>query len=121
VTSRYFKFTDGKRTYFRASTCRIYRAGWSAPDGVSGFLTQDAELGQFPTVEIDGKEFRALQVAKRKRLVAAGWPYLKLAAPMDSWIWNRDLPTALAGFARSPHQQQHEDADARAQPHMHSF
>jgi hypothetical protein len=93
VTSRYFKFTDGKRTYFRGSASRIYQAGWSVPNGANGFSAEPAERDQFPTIEIDGKEFRALQVAKRKRLRAAGWRHLKLASKIDSWVWNRGLPS----------------------------
>jgi hypothetical protein len=94
MATRYFKFTDGERTYFRTSASRVYLSGWSVPTGSNGFSIEPVANGRFPVVEIEAKEYQALQVTKKKRLLAAGWQHLDCAAAIDSWIWNHDLTGA---------------------------
>jgi len=91
MATRYFKFTDGERTYFRTSASRVYLSGWSVPTGSNGFSIEPVANGRFPVVEIEAKEYQALQVTKKKRLLAAGWQHLDCAAAIDSWVWNHGL------------------------------
>lgn len=92
MTDRYFKATDGVRTYFRASPTRVYR---SMSTG-QGYNRRDTVLhmhdrGMFPAVEITRAEYNALMALKRIR--TAGRTYHS-SAPSDSWVENSEIAAA---------------------------
>lgn len=83
-TTRYFKFTDGERTFFRATKTRVYLSGKLDAYGI-GFSGKPASLGTFPAVEIDKPEYDRLTAIKAKRLGAIEARYV---SPGDSWVLN---------------------------------
>lgn len=81
----YYKFTDGERTYFRASE-RLYRSGIVDKYGI-GFRGKFLD-GSYPVTSITEAEYYALVMIKTAR--AGG----RRVSPQDSWIWNKDLMPA---------------------------
>jgi hypothetical protein len=101
--TRYFKATDGSRTYFRASETKIYQSIIVYPSGYVSFSSKPAGKsiivgGDYPAIEIDAAAYRALQAAKMARVralyMAKGVDPLPRGAgtaPTDSWVRNADL------------------------------
>lgn len=85
MAKRYFKATDGKRTYFRASPTRVYLSATIDPTVFNGFILHRDARGRFPVAEITGAEYRQLITAKQKRAALEG---VRSDAPCDSWIEN---------------------------------
>lgn len=83
MTKRYFKATDGERTYFRASPSMPYQSLTPIAPGQRWAMHLHAR-GQFPVVEIDAAEFRTLTLLKKLRAPGA-------SAPRHSWIFNAQL------------------------------
>jgi hypothetical protein len=81
--TRYYKFTDGERTYFRASK-RQYQSGW-ASQARSGFSGSPVPIGQYPAVEIDKAEYERLNALKAKRLAGC-----RFVSASDSWVLNAE-------------------------------
>jgi hypothetical protein len=117
MTERYFKFTDGERTYFRATKTRAYRSGTISRGGAPGFsanfmtTTGSYIVAAYPADEITKAEYAALVKAKAARIerakaeVAArpigdrtadywrstnfrGWG----SSPSESWVLNSEVP-----------------------------
>ena len=80
---RYFKATDGIKTYFRASPSRAYLS-MSRVEDYKGWVFHLHNKGMFPVTEIDAVEYRALAALKKKRDSYA-------TAPRDSWVFNCDV------------------------------
>lgn len=104
ATTRYFKATDGKNTYFRASPSRAYLSLTGFEPGRFGFTLHRDTRGRFPAVEITRQEYVKLVELKQARLAQAKadfqakHPEQKLHsfsfagnAPSDSWVRNEVL------------------------------
>lgn len=92
MTTRYFKFTNGQRTWFRASQSRVYVSGWHNQSGF-GF---SAKPGQYPAEEIDDIEYKQLVELKNARLGPAERDYTQ---PYHSWVRNEEIEAARAPVA----------------------
>jgi hypothetical protein len=93
MAKRFFKFTDGERTVFRAtSMVRGFRYGWTQLSWV-GFSNSpvNARATTFPAVEIDDIEFRQLVALKKARVIAAGGDNQRESSPQDAWVFNSQL------------------------------
>lgn len=105
--TRYFKATDGKNTYFRASPTRVYQS--LTVEGAGRFdwtLHQDGR-GRFPAFEITRQEYVALTALKNAGAARAkaewqadhpgqeprSWQFV-WNAPRDSFVPNSELPGA---------------------------
>jgi hypothetical protein len=85
MTTRYFSFTDGERTYFRATKTRAYTQG--NPADRYGMLSYSASPnlrpGWHPTTEVTKAEYDRFTAIKNKRV--ARWSRFA-PGPQDSWI-----------------------------------
>jgi len=101
AATRYFKATDGKRTFFRASPTRAYQSLTVYPDWRDWCLHRDGR-GVFPATEITRQEYNALIALKNERGLRdqAKWEESNgrswnggafLTAPGDSWVYNEVL------------------------------
>lgn len=102
TTIRYFKATDGDRTFFRASPTRVYLSASVFPDYRDFVLHWDAR-GPFPVTEITRQEFKALVALKAARIEREKAAYRAAhpgtpnslsswgTAPRDSWVANEDI------------------------------
>lgn len=101
MATRYFKGTDGERTYFRASPTRVYRSLISQTTPYFGWTFSMHDRAPHPVVEITRQEYvalTALKVARCER-IKAEWRsahpgesdqhlgYIG-TAPRDSWVRN---------------------------------
>lgn len=84
MTTRYFKFTDGERTFFRATKTKVYVSG-KFDNGWVGFSSKPASLGTFPAVEIDKAEYDRLTALKAVRVADQ-----RFVSPQDSWVLNKE-------------------------------
>lgn len=118
MTARYYKATDGGRTYFRSTQSRAYRSLTISPAGTIGFsglepsqLAGRQNSGAYPAVEITKAEYTALVKAKAARIervkaevaarddrTAEFWRERNFRgfcdSPQDSWIFNSELEEA---------------------------
>ncbi len=86
ATQRYFKFTDGTDTYFRASKTKVYLSGVYARHAIS-FSGKPASLRTHPCTEIAKAEYDRLVELKTARLAQRGHTHW-LIGPQDSWVEN---------------------------------
>lgn len=85
MTKRYFKATDGERTFFRASDSRVYLSLTVDPTIHNGWSMHWDARGLHPAVEITGPEFRKLNETKKRRI----GPYdARYTSAGDSWVYN---------------------------------
>jgi hypothetical protein len=96
MSKRFYKFTDGTRTIFRATGNGIgYKYG--TVGGYSGGYVGFSNIGinyrakVFPTTEITQAEFKALTTLKALRVKAAGGDNQRQSSPQDAWVWNSQL------------------------------
>lgn len=88
MTKRYFKATDGKLTYFRATATRAYQSVKLTKYGQS-FSASQPGPGDLPTIEITKSEYEELVALKTERLKAADRGIY--TSPSDSWVANSSL------------------------------
>jgi hypothetical protein len=91
MSKRYFKATDGKTTFFRASDTRVYASAQKTTGSVS-FSAGPPGFGWVPAVEITKAEYEALVALKNARLEAVyGEGGSRYSPPYFSWVCNSQL------------------------------
>lgn len=116
MIARYYKATDGGRTYFRSTQSRAYRSLTIGRAGTIGFSGSEPSqvrggMAAYPAVEITKAEYAALVKAKAARIelvkaeiaarddrTAEFWRERNFRgfcdSPQDSWIFNSALEEA---------------------------
>lgn len=102
--SRYFKATDGERTYFRASSTRVYLSlGFDRGGSPTFSANPPSKTHPHAVVEIDKVEYNNLVKLKMERVERRNRSFVALGkvagkdfypggdSPSDSWIRNIDL------------------------------
>ncbi len=98
MSKRFYKFTDGTRTIFRATGNGVgYKYGTISESGrYVGFSNSGAPSKdkRFPTTEITQAEFKALTAFKAVRVISGGGDNQRQSSPQDAWVWNSQLEGA---------------------------
>lgn len=90
MTTRYFKATDGEKTYFRASSGAYESLTGLEPGALRfGWSFHRDGRGRHPVTEITRKEYVALIALKQKRVPGRN-------APGYSWVLNSAIAAEVA-------------------------